>query len=385
MTSCLLRHISKLMRFGVTILVVAIFVTSCNSEPVQPSVTRANTTVVDSVSGSKSLLEARDKAVLTGLRWMDKFLEDEKNFRNIGLNSVYIFLELSVTSANPEIRKEAKHAAKKFALRMQKHYLKLNGKISDSKKKVELLDLLSEARLLGLDPRPLEAITETIFDKNFSISTSENFKDDSLGELKKLLEKSSEAKIFYILLDAYSVEKANVAYPGRFPAKFKLLDILKYLKNRHLVSYSEDKSKYKELFYDHAFLVTHIAYIFSNYGRLKLREQDAPWLYTYLRSNFDAVMAEEDLELVGEFIDVFRSLGLSEENDAMVRSGTLMLLRSQNPDGSWCKRQEDESPYDAIHCAWCAVMGLRERTFLKDTPYHRRIREILRQINRESM
>jgi len=372
----IIRQAAKLIRLGVVILVAAIFVTGCKYA------------TSDGARG-ESLLEARDQAVLAGLQWMAEFLEDEKNFRDIGLDAVYIFLELSVTSANPAIREEATRIAHKFALRLQKHYLELDGRMPeskyDSKKDVELLDLLSEAKLLGLDPRPLEARAETVFN-NKNSSISEDFKKEmTLDELEKLLEKSSEAEVFYILLDAYSIEKANVIYPGRFPVKVQLPDILKYLKNRRLVSYSEDKSKGKELFYDHAFLATHIAYISSNYGRLKLHRQDAPWVYAYLRSNFYAALAEEDVELVGEFIDVFRSLGFSEENDAMVRSGTLMLLSSQNPDGSWCKWQEYESPYDAIHCAWCAVMGLRERTFLEDTPYHRRIREILSQVNRESM
>ncbi len=386
----MIQHVVRFIRPEIIIL-VTILVTGCKSGHIQTNVKPANTTVADSAfSGyvpGKSLLAARDQAVLKGLRWMNEFLDDEKNFREIGLDTVYIFMELSATSANANIRKEAKVAANKFALRMQKHYLELNpAMLKHNKKKVELLDLLSEAKLLGLNPQPLKELAETVFNKKFSkngsISRERKKEVTAYDELETLLKKSSETEVFYILMDAYSMEKADVAYPdNRFSLSLQLTDILRYLKNRPFVSHNEDKSENKELFYDHAFLATHIAYIFSNYGRLKLREQDAPWLYTYLRSNFHAVLAEEDVELVGEFIDVFRSLGFSEENDAMVRSGTLMLLRSQNPDGSWCNWQEFEFPYDAIHCAWCAVMGLRERTFLENTPYHRRIREILNQIN----
>ena len=192
---------------------------------------------------------------------------------------------------------------------------------------------------------------------------------------------ASEDTIYEILMGAYSLEKANAVYGDRFKVAFRLKDILLFLKSKSLTPYGEYGDTGNQLAQDHAYLATHMAYVLNNYGRLRLSEMDAPFLFRYLRDNYDVVLALEDIELVGEFIDVFRSMGFNSATDAMVRSGTRFLLQAQNEDGSWGRWWEEEDPYDAVHYTWCAMAGLRDRTFLQDTPYSRRVQRILEQVH----
>ncbi len=121
--------------------------------------------------------------------------------------------------------------------------------------------------------------------------------------------------------------------------------------------------------YDTAYLVTHVAYLPTGYGRHRLRVADAPWLYRYLRKNFYAVLAMGELDLVAEFVDLFRQYGCSEENDRQLRDGSRHLLRLYAAAGNrWMAHRESyeiaqSNPYDLLHKPWTAMAGLRRRQF----------------------
>jgi len=98
-------------------------------------------------------------------------------------------------------------------------------------------------------------------------------------------------------------------------------------------------------------------------------------LYGYLREQFASAFRFEDPGLVAEFVDVFRTLGFDERSDRMLCQGTRFLLQAQHADGSWGDIEADD-PYDAIHPTWAVVDALRDRIFLKGTPYSHYIKSI---------
>ena len=115
----------------------------------------------------------------------------------------------------------------------------------------------------------------------------------------------------------------------------------------------------------HAYLVTHIAYMPSGFGRHALTDvPEAPWLYRYIRENYYAAMEEGDLDLFAEFIDILRSYGCSEENDVMVRHGTRFMLDQYAKEGyTWMKEKDYPAKlrpddYDLIHLPWTAAAGV---------------------------
>jgi len=232
-------------------------------------------------------------------------------------------------------------------------------------------------------------------------------------------------------MDAYAIEKAAAIFPNEAWPKFGLGQVMQFIRREKKL-----RSPASEAFEDDAFLATHAAYVLTNYGRLhlqadspvvstlrghspvvstlrgdssvvsplrsespvvsklsgessvvstlrsespvvsKLSGESSEWITSYLRKHFHAVLKNEDIELVAEFIDVFRSLGQDEKTDPMIRKGTEFLLRTQHSDGSWGDWKGADSYYDAMHITWCAVMGLRRRSFMKGTPYEKRIRGV---------
>ncbi len=120
-------------------------------------------------------------------------------------------------------------------------------------------------------------------------------------------------------------------------------------------------------FYDNAYLVTHAGYIPTGYGRYPLYRRDGEWLFRFLRANFYAVMEMGELDLLAEFVDLFRQYGCSEETDRQLRDGSRYLLRLfKAAGGSWMAHREpyesaEIGPYDLMHKPWTGMAGLRRR------------------------
>jgi hypothetical protein len=121
--------------------------------------------------------------------------------------------------------------------------------------------------------------------------------------------------------------------------------------------------------YDAAYLMTHVAYIPTGYGRHQLSIADAPWLYRYIRENYYAALALGELDLFAEFVDLLRQYGCTEQTDAQLRHGSRYLLHLYGKAGDrWLAHREsyeskDISDYDALHKPWTAIAGLRRRVF----------------------
>lgn len=142
---------------------------------------------------------------------------------------------------------------------------------------------------------------------------------------------------------------------------------------RYLATYPfHNASDYPEralntAFNNTAYLVTHIAYIPTGYGRHPIYVADMPRLHNFLRENFYAVLEQSELDLIAEFVDLFRQYGCTEKNDLQLRDGTRYLLRLFHSAGdSWMNYREpwqghSVSGYEAIHKPWTGMAGVRVR------------------------
>ncbi|HEY2379573.1 MAG TPA: hypothetical protein VGK48_00205 [Terriglobia bacterium] len=116
-----------------------------------------------------------------------------------------------------------------------------------------------------------------------------------------------------------------------------------------------------------AYLVTHLAYIPTGYGRYSIYLDDAPYLYRFLRENFYPVLEMGELDLTAEFVDLFRQYGCTEKNDLQVRDGTRYLLKLfHSAHDTWMDYREPDEPaaisdYDRIHKPWTGISGVRAR------------------------
>jgi spermidine synthase len=310
---------------------------------------------------AESLASREDRAVLSGMAFMEKFLDEESNRQGIGIDAVYIFLELAATSIHPEIRSRALALARRYAGPSATALLAAKAPLTRVET-IELLELLAEAKVLGLDVPPLRKRAEEALATRSSFEALYKTAFDDLAFLES-------QELFETVMSIYSVAKAEAIHGEAFRVEPGVAEVLGFLAELPLVSAADDPSEDRALFRENAYLVTHVAYLLTDYNRIRLLPADAPWLDRYLKENFAAVLAARDVELVAEFIDVFRSMGRTAADDERVRAGTEFLLATQNPDGSWGTREEGESAYQALHDTWCAVCGLRRRSFLVGSAY----------------
>jgi hypothetical protein len=115
-------------------------------------------------------------------------------------------------------------------------------------------------------------------------------------------------------------------------------------------------------FYSTAYSITHLIYMINNYSVYAVDRECLLPEFEYLRDNLPHVIAMNDPETLGEFLDTLRAFGLTDQ-DPEIQRGVEFLLATQNADGSW---GDPTSPdiYYRFHSTWTAVDGLREYRFL---------------------
>lgn len=78
-----------------------------------------------------------------------------------------------------------------------------------------------------------------------------------------------------------------------------------------------------------------------------------------------------------------QATGEDEFNSKHVCHYTHWLLGKQHADGSWydhAHRPPGHDAYDVLHLTWTALLGIRSRHFLPESPWHRRMRVMLESI-----
>ena len=112
----------------------------------------------------------------------------------------------------------------------------------------------------------------------------------------------------------------------------------------------------------YAWLMTHVAYLPTGYGRHRQLYDDAPFLYQYVRENFFFAIENGRIDLVSEFVDLVRTYGCSEDNDYQLRYGTrwvLHQLESSHKNGKWIDYEKNgDDTYSAIHDPWAGSAGV---------------------------
>jgi hypothetical protein len=295
---------------------------------------------------------------------MAGFLEAPENLRVVGTDAAVIFLagqnEKSATIRNVSLPLARYQAGRVLSLNAQ-------SSLSSRDDLFEALWLLSESANLQL---PVEPLLTRVSERLKRLPTPDSVYAIDLAHLDRV----PEADVYELLIDSYVAERAALAHPGLPLTTFRLGKVLPFVLGRHYVRYDDDDSDGHSKFADHAYLATHVAYVLSDYARLKLSPKDLGPLYGYLRSEFPSAIRYGSLELISEFVDVFRILGFDERDD-MVCQGTRFILDRQRPDGSW-GGADDGNAYDRIHATWVAVDALRDRTFLEGTPYAKFIKSL---------
>ena len=103
------------------------------------------------------------------------------------------------------------------------------------------------------------------------------------------------------------------------------------------------------------YAVTHVVYVLDDYSLRRLPPRPlAPEIDFVVRACRHAI-ADDDVEMLGESIDVLLAVGEDEMGDLVTRARR-RLLATQNRNGSWGDRDDD--PYTRFHKTWVALDGL---------------------------
>ncbi|MBK8975376.1 MAG: hypothetical protein IPM29_05585 [Planctomycetes bacterium] len=296
----------------------------------------------------------------------------------LGENAVECFLDISYgASATPRLRDAARTRARAALASLVAPWLQQTASAARAEDFGTALTLAVYARQLeprpGLWSGPLAAAAQAALTDAGTLSAAMGIDaDDVFAHPGRADERGYELLMWSITLTEARSLDGLVLPPearGLLPSLWRWLARYPLVDARDRVAGADDTE-----FYDCAYLATHIGYAPTGYGRHALRVDHAPWLYRYLRENFYPVLAMGELDLVAEFVDLFRQYGCTPATDVMVRDGCrhLLALYATAGDSFLAHRESYEDDevdaYDLVHKAWTGIAGLRDRTPEPITP-----------------
>ena len=315
------------------------------------------------------LVAERERAAARGLDWLQAYLDEDRHLAFLGADAVEIFLEAGMTARSAAVRQRCLAVASRYAEKLLPRYLQAGG-LADRQNLTDAWTLVARADELSLR---LDELVVRLRARMQSITTfAEEYGVKAVG-----VREVADDELVELLIDSYLIEKLRLAQP----------EIHSLPRWREVLDRLNDPASWRRAAADEAvreqlgYLASHVFYTLNDYGRLAVRPGDAPAAWTYMRSELGEALAQDELELAAEIVDIFHSAGLSESQDPALCDATRRLLAAQNPDGSWGTPEPDDDYYDEIHPTWTAVHGLRTRIFLSGTPFDRRRRVLSDEID----
>jgi hypothetical protein len=321
-----------------------------------------------------SVNETKDAeyAAITGFDELKEFFSNRPTaVADLGIDAVESVIESSYSTSNmPALQMEARQLARQILTKLIAPYLGRDSGLATCKEFSTLIDLAiqADALLPQEDARipTLVGLTNASYRSCGSIAmatgydfhqrlAAENVSTDELSDLVLWSITFTDAQLvpgLELPSDARDLPPALWSFLGRYPL---------------VAARAFPEGGRNTAFYDMAYLATHIAYIPSGYGRHPIYIADAPWLYRFLRENFYPVLEMGELDLVAEFVDLFRQYGCTEQSDLQLRDGTRYLLRLFHSAGDrWMTYREPNEPantgdYNEIHKAWTGTSAVRVR------------------------
>jgi hypothetical protein len=316
-----------------------------------------------------ALAPARREAVQRGTAYLKIFFEGEEKRAALGTDAVSIFLELGETAADPDVARRAMREARRLSASLARGYTKPGG-LDAHESLMGALSLLPDSGPLHLSKKSSLSLLSSVTARLAGRDPDEVYYGARI-DASRLAALDGDA-LFDLLIAAYTVERARLAFPALPVPALGLGEVIRFALARPYASFgSGDDERAGDDFY----LATHVAYVLSDYSRIRLSPASLGAILPYLRAQVPHVLAERDTEAGAEIADVLRQTGATDADADVCRLARL-LLDTQRPDGSW-PRADAEDAYDTVHPTWVGVHSLRERTFLPGGAWAERVRALL--------
>lgn len=324
-----------------------------------------------------------DASVLHGLNEMIEYQnQNPQTISSLWDNSVEAYIDTAYSAEiMPTLRDKSLTTATKHLFVIAKPYIGKMGQCNEVSSFITLVTYAHNlSQRLPKNNSLIDLRNQLVTRTNQSLSDCKTL-DKMMGyHYQELLKtpKLENTKVYdmvmwsILFIDALTIKDLNFpAYTEDFVSA-----LWKYLATYPMPdAHSFKDGANHSFFYDLAYLVTHIGYVPTGYGRHRLLRSHGEWIYRFLRANFYAVLEMGELDLSAEFVDLFRQYGCNETNDRQLRDGSRYLLSLYQKAGkSWLNHREsyeskESNPYDLMHKPWTAVAGLRRRQFEPVTPH----------------
>ena len=346
--------------------------------------------------GSRFTEKDRRRAVMRGLNFIYRTAQDPRNFEDYGHDYLWCFYSLSAAVRDPAARR----AARRMGVERARHWRRTHASVpadADAGAIANLAYGADAADSLGVyDPELKRQLTRAaprfyarhylLFDPRVEPPPADV--PDECGRCGALNARGSEVchvcraplvmrtryDVWYdALITTYVGERSGINLGGRYS------DVLKWLPT--LRPYRARPGDAGEEFHDAVYAVTHVVYTLNDYGQFKLSPRLLPQEFEFLKANLRAAIADDDADMLGEFMDSLRAFGVTT-SDPLMRAGMEYYLTHQNPDGSWGDRAEKDI-YMRYHPTWNAVAGLSEYSWRGEGLSFPEVRPLLERWARE--
>ena len=340
--------------------------------------------------GSRFTEADRARAVRRGLQFIYRTALDRDNFEAYGSDYLWCFYTVSAGVSDPALRRTARRMGVERARHWRRTHRALPAQASadevinfafgsDAADSLGVRDdglrrqirraasRLSARDLLLFDPSkeppPRDVPEACEFDRVTNARGA-----TVCRRCGRPLRMRSRYDVWYdALITAYVGDR----YGARLGAAYG--DVLKWLPS--LRPYRGSEAAANAEFYDTVYAITHVVYTLNDYGQRRLSAGLLPDEFAFLRANLREAVAQGDADMLGEFMDSLRALGLTDA-DAEIRAGTEYLLARQNVDGSWGDAREKDI-YLRYHPTWGGVAALSDYAWRASGPSPAKLRLLL--------
>jgi hypothetical protein len=324
-------------------------------------------------SGARYTDADRANAIRRGMRFLHGVAMNPKHFAEHDDDLLWCFYTIATTAADPELRARAWRIGQERA----RHWRRKNGSVpadADADTIVALVSGSLPADRLGVRADAmkgqLEAAASRYSAKDFlHFDPAKEPPPDDVPQTCRTCENENPRGIVTcrtcgttlemtdrheVLCDALTTTYFGQHYGVRLGGS--LAEVMQWLpRMRPYRGYENGTSAD---FIPIAYAITHVVYTLNDYGAYRLRPEWLPQEYDFLRANLRHIIAINDPETMGEFLDTLKAFGLTEA-DPLIQTGMAFVLSRQHADGSWGD-VGNRDIYHRYHSTWTAINGLMD-------------------------